>query len=141
MPKELLLLKSIPTYPHCALLALRLTSALLLFFRHGSEKLFAFSAMSAQFPNPLHIGAVPSLMLATLSDAICPLFVILGLATRWAALIIFVNIGVAFALVHHFALSGPQGDHGEMIVLYLAAMAVIFLSGPGSHSLDAQLDK
>jgi putative oxidoreductase len=141
MLKKLLLLKAIPTHPNCALLTLRLASALLLFFRHGTGKLLHFHAMAARFPDPLHIGSVPSLLFATLSDGICPIFLALGLATRWSALIVFVNIGVAFAFVHHFVLAGPQGDHGAMIVLYLAAMAALFLAGAGSYSLDAVIEK
>lgn len=61
---------------------------------------------------------------------------ILGLATCWAALITFVNIFVAWAFVHHFVLFGPQGDHGEVIVLYLAVAATVFFAGAGRFSLD-----
>lgn len=139
MLKKLLLLKSIPTHPNCALLALRLTSGLLLFFRHGTEKLFHFQAMSAHFPDPLHIGSLPSLIFAAISDGICSLLVVLGLATRWAALWIFVNVATAWIFVHHHVLSGPQADHGELMVLYLAAMATLFLAGAGAYSLDAKL--
>ena len=141
MLKRFLLLKAIPTRPNCGLLALRLTSGLLLFLRHGTEKLLHFQTMAAHFPDPLHIGVLPSLIFATLSDGICSVLVVLGLATRWVALIIFVNIGTAWIFVHHHVLSGPQGDHGEMMVLYLAAMATLFLTGAGSHSLDALLEK
>ena len=93
--------------------------------------------MAAHFPDPLHIGAVPSLLFATLSDGICSLLLAMGLATRWSALIVFVNVGVAWAFVHHFAFfGGQQGGHGELIVLYLAAAAALFFTGPGSYSVD-----
>lgn len=141
MFKKLLLLKGFPAYPDAALLALRLFTALPLFLKHGTEKLFGFQAMAAHFPDPLHIGAVPSLLFATLSDGVCSLLIVFGLATRWSALIAFVNIGVAWALVHHFAFYGRPGEHGELIVLYLAAMFAIFLAGPGKYSIDGMIEK
>lgn len=141
MFRRILLMKSIALHRDFGLLVLRLFTALPLFLKHGTEKLFRFQHMAAHFPDPLHIGPVPSLLFATLSDGICTLLLIFGLATRWAALIIFVNVGVAWALVHHFVLFGPQGDHGELMVLYLGATAMQLLSGAGKYSLDALLDR
>jgi putative oxidoreductase len=141
MIRRILLMKGFALRRDCGLLALRLFTALPLFLKHGTEKLFRFHHMAAHFPDPLHIGPVPSLLFATLSDGICTLLLIFGLATRWAALIIFINVGVAFALVHHFAIFGPQGDHGELIVLYLGATFTLLLSGAGKYSVDARLDR
>lgn len=138
MFKRLLLFRFFPAKTDCGLLALRLSAGLLLFFKHGSEKLFGFSHMAAHFPDPLHIGVIPSLLFATLSDAICSWLLVLGLATRWAALIIFVNIFVVWSVVEHFRLAGPQGGHGELIILFLAAALALFLAGPGKYSLDAR---
>src|SRR5208337_1384020 len=100
-----------------------------------------FSQMAQHFPDPLHIGVVPSLIFATLSDGICSVLLVLGLGTRWAALVIFINIGVAWAFVHHFQFFGHQGDHGELIVVYLGVMVALFLSGAGKYSIDRCLDK
>lgn len=141
MLRRFLLFKAFTPRPDVGLLALRLLAALPLFLKHGTEKLFRFSHMAAHFPNPLHIGVIPSLIFATLSDGICTLLLMLGLATRWAALVIFINIGVAWAFVHHFVLFGPQGDHGEVIVLYLVASFTLFFTGPGKYSVDAAIDK
>jgi len=141
MFRKLFRRKASPSRVDAALLVLRLAAGASLFLKHGTEKLFRFHAMAAHFPNPLHIGPVPSLIFALLSDGICSLLVVFGLATRWAALIVFVNIGVAWAFVHRFAFFGPQGAHGELIVLYLAAMLAIFLAGPGKYSIDAALDR
>lgn len=141
MFRRFLLLKMFAPRPSCGLLALRLFTALPLFLKHGTEKLFRFSHMAQHFPDPLHIGVLPSLLFATLSDGICTLLLMLGLATRWAALVIFINIFVALAFVHHFAIFGPQGDHGELMLLYLGATFALFLAGPGKYSVDAVLDK
>jgi putative oxidoreductase len=131
-----LLFQPFPPRTDFGLLILRVVAFAPLFLRHGTEKLFGFQHMAHHFPNPLHIGATPSLTFALISDAICSVLLIFGLATRWAALITFVNIFVAWAFVHHFALLGPQGDHGEVIVLYLAAAATLFFAGAGRFSLD-----
>jgi DoxX len=78
MFRRFLLFKMFATRPSCGLLALRLFTALPLFLKHGTEKLFRFQHMAQHFPNPLHIGVVPSLLFATLSDGICTLLLILG---------------------------------------------------------------
>lgn len=140
MIRRFLLFKAFLQRPNCGLLALRLFIAFPLFLKHGTEKLFRFPMMAQHFPNPLHIGVIPSLLFATLSDGICTLLLIVGLATRWAALIIFVNLFVALAFVHHFQVFGPQGDHGELILLYLGATFTLFFTGPGKYSMDAGLE-
>jgi putative oxidoreductase len=139
--KRILLMGSIPRKVDCGLLTLRLIAAIPLFLKHGTEKLFRFHSMMGHFPNPLHIGVVPSLLFATLSDGICTLLIIIGLATRWAALVCFINIFVALVFVHHFAIFGPQGDHGELMLLYLAAMAMLILGGAGKYSVDGWMEK
>ena len=48
------------------LLVLRVWAGLLLFFQHGLGKVTHFSQMSAHFPNPIHIGPLPSLLYAIL---------------------------------------------------------------------------
>lgn len=139
MFKRLLLLPQLPTSTSLGLLVLRVAVFLPLFIKHGTEKIFHFHAMVRHFPDPLHIGAVPSLAFALLSDGICSLLLVLGFATRWAALIVFVNIFVAWDYVHHFAFYGSQGAHGELIVLYLAAALTLLFGGAGRFSIDGML--
>ena len=143
MFKSLLLFRFFPPKTDCGLLVLRLIAGLTLFFKHGSEKLSGFSQTAAHFPDPLHIGVIPSLLFATLADGICSLLVVLGLATRWAALIILVNLFVGWSFVYHFASAGGAGhvDIGQLIFLYLGAALLLFLAGPGKYSLDAWLDR
>jgi putative oxidoreductase len=141
MLKRFLLLTAIPRKIDYGLLALRLTAAIPLFLKHGTEKLFRFQHMMGFFPDPLHLGPLPSLLFATLADGICSALIMIGLATRWAALICFINIFVALVFVHHFVIFGPKGDHGEMMLLYLAAMATLFLTGAGKLSADGMMEK
>ena len=79
-------MKAMPGGQDAGLLALRLIVPTALFLKHGTEKLFTFSSMAAHFPDPLHIGHVPSLVIAMIADGICMPLLVLGLATRWAAL-------------------------------------------------------
>ena len=118
------------------LLIFRVMVSLSLFIHHGWEKLSGFSRMAQHFPDPIHIGVVPSLLYAAFADGICTVLMILGLATRWAALFSFINLGVAWAFLHHFMFFGREADHGELIVLYLAVMVALFLAGGGKYSLD-----
>jgi putative oxidoreductase len=120
-----------------ALLVLRLWAGILLFMEHGLVKIMHFSQMSGHFPNPIHIGPLPSLLFATLSDGICSLLVAIGLGTRCAALIVVINLATAFTLVHHMKLSGP--GNGEVPFLFLGAFLTIVIAGAGRFSLDAAL--
>lgn len=115
------------------LLVLRLFLGINLFFRHGVEKITRFSQMSSHFPNPLHIGSHPSLIYALISDAICSLLVALGLGTRVAAFIVFVNISVVFYFVDHHSFFG---GHGELLLLYIGGFLALVCTGGGRFSLD-----
>jgi putative oxidoreductase len=132
--RKVLQLSFVPRSIDLALLVLRVWLGVALFLKHGLEKITGFSGMAAHFPDPLHIGRVPSLVLALISDGICSILIVLGLATRLAALIIAVNLGVAFCLVHHFHFFG-QGN-GELPWVYMGGALALFLAGPGRFSLD-----
>jgi putative oxidoreductase len=131
----------IPHRVDLALLVLRLWMGTSLFLKHGLGKLLGYSEMVTSFPDPLHIGAHASLAISLLSDGICSILVILGLATRWSSLLIFVNIFVAWATVVHFQFFGHAATAGELILLYLGGFLSIFLAGPGRYSLDSLVTK
>ena len=139
MFKRLLFLMDIPLNRDFGLLALRLMAVSSLLLKHGLEKTIGFNQLLVHPLDPPHIGPVPTLMFAALSDGICTVLIILGIATRWSALICFINIFVAWAAVHHFIFWGHEGDHGELIVLYLAIMVTLFLAGAGKYSIDGSL--
>jgi putative oxidoreductase len=144
MFKRLLLLKSIPVNADAGLLALRLIAVTSLLLKHGLEKTIGlpqmWAMMSAHPMDPIGIGPVTTILYAAFADGICTVLMILGIGTRWAAVFTFINVFVAWAFVHHFVFFGREGgDHGELIVLYLAVMITLFLAGPGKYSLDSQL--
>jgi len=140
--KGIVRLAFMPGNVDAGLLVLRLLAGGSLFIKHGWEKITTFPAMAAHFPDPIHIGLVPSLVVALIGDAICSVLVAFGFCTRWAALFAAVNIAVAWSLVHHFAFfKKPQGDHGELCVLYIITFLALFLTGAGRFSLDALISK
>jgi putative oxidoreductase len=110
-----------------------------LFLRHGLGELFASTDAVSQFPDPLHLGNHFSFIVATCSDGFFSILVVAGLATRWAALLIFGNIFVAWALVAHFQFFAHGVSAGEAMVLYLGGFITVALAGPGRFSLDAFL--
>ena len=115
------------------LLLLRIFLGMNLFLRHGMEKITRFSEMSHHFPDPIHIGSHWSLVYALVCDAICSLLVVLGLGTRFVALIIAVNLGVVFWLVSHHAFWGSQG---ELLTVYFGGFLALVFTGAGHFSLD-----
>ncbi len=139
--QKILKLGFIPTNTDAGLLLLRVAMGMSLFLKHGTEKIFGFSQMAAHFPDPIHLGFPSGLVFAMLSDSICSLLVIVGFATRWAALISFANIFIAWAFFHHFMFFGREADHGEVIVLYLACLLTLMVAGAGRYSVDSRLDK
>ena len=128
----------VPPGVDAGLLILRLLAGAGLFLKHGWEKPAHFAAMAAHFPDPIHLGPVPSLVVALVSDVICAVLTMVGLATRWAALFVVANVGVAWSLVHHFGFfTGPDADHGELCFLYLAVFLALSFTSAERYSMDA----
>ena len=118
-----------------ALFVLRLWLGLGMFFIHGLDKLSHFSDYAGKFPDPIGIGAKPGFVLVVIAEVLGASLVALGLLTRLGALMLAVDMGVAFFLVHHRAL-GMVPNSGELAFIYLAGYVTLFLAGPGKISLD-----
>ena len=115
------------------LLVLRLGAGGLLLFGHGLPKLMNFSERSARFADPIGVGPGAGLALVVFAEVFCSLFVMLGLATRLAAIppVIFFLIA---ALIHHAA--DPWAKK-ELALVYLMAFLTLILTGGGKYSRDA----
>lgn len=133
--------KMVPTSTDTGLLLLRAGTGLILFMRHGWEKVSTLSLTNPKFPSVLGLGHTPTWIMAMLSDGIFSLLLILGVGTRWIALYSFSEIFIAWAIVHHFTFLGksPGADHGELIALYLSAFLALMVTGGGRFSVDAHL--
>lgn len=135
--------KFAPTSADAGLLLLRIGTGLILFMRHGWEKVSQMTLVNPKFPDLLGLGHNGTWVLAMLSDGVFSLLLVIGVGTRWIALYSFVEIFIAWAMVHHFSFLGksPAADHGELIALYLSAFLALMVAGAGRYSVDAALDK
>ena len=117
-----------------ALLVLRLWLGAAMFFNHGLEKLIHFKSVAPGFPDPLHIGHPVSLALVLLAEVVGSILLVLGLLTRLAALLLVIDLFVAFLMVHKTALSGSNS--GELAFIYLSGFIVLLIAGGGMISTD-----
>jgi putative oxidoreductase len=115
------------------LLLLRLGAGAFMAFSHGLPKLLAFSEKAAHFPDPLHIGSVPSFVLASGAEFFGSLLLVVGLFTRPAALSLVITMLVA-GLIQH---APDPWAKKELPLLFGTAFATLALAGAGGFSLDA----
>ena len=104
---------------------------------HGWGKLSSFSEKSGFFPDPLGIGPVLSLSLATFAEFFCAIFLILGLFTRFAALNILVTMSIAGLIFH----SADPFNKKELALVYAAGFLYFTLVGGNRYSLDQWMRK
>ncbi len=120
------------------LLVLRLVSGGAMLFAHGWPKLMKFFGEGpVKFADPLGLGAVSSLALATFAELLCAGMLVIGVWTRWAAIPLIVTMAVAVFIVH---LNDPFSKQ-ELPLMYLSAYIVLLLAGPGKYSLDYLIKK
>jgi len=130
---KLFQLSFIPRSTNFGLLVLRLWLGLTLLFNHGLGKLVHHAVWSGRLPDVLHVGAHLNLALIVFAEVVCAALVAVGVATRLAALVIVIEMAVAFFGVHHGALAMGPGS-GELPFLYLGGFLTIVLAGGGCCS-------
>ncbi|WP_299536951.1 DoxX family protein [Ulvibacterium sp.] len=113
-------------------LALLRIGASALLLTHGFPKFQKLISGNLEFGDPIGIGAAPTLFLAVLAEFICPILIILGYKTRWAAVFPAVTMVVAAFIVH----AQDAMDVKEKALLFLMAFVCISLLGPGKYSID-----
>lgn len=122
------------TPAHFAILIMRLGIAALM-WTHGLPKLNMIITGNFHFFDPVEIGPVASLILATFAEIICPVFICVGLATRFATIPVIIEMSVA-AFVQHA--NAPIGIR-EKALLYLLVFLVLLFTGAGKYSFDNRL--
>jgi len=119
------------------LLVLRVWLGATMLLCHGWDKLSTFRENAGSFPALLPIGSAGNLALVVFAEAVCSVLLALGLITRFAAMVLSINMAVAFFVAHKGVLVGAKS--GELAFIYLAAYATLFIAGPGRFSVDAGL--
>lgn len=115
------------------------------FFDAGLEKLNGenwFMEVQESFPFPFNLlPAELSWLLAMSAELVLPIFLVLGLLTRFSALSLAILTAVAWYTVHADAGYNICNNGYKMALIYLATLLPLFTQGAGKFSLDAQLRK
>jgi|SRR5579859_8006073 len=119
------------------LLILRLWLGLTLLLNHGIGKIKAFDSMAPNWVDPFKIGHTASFTLVVFAEVVAASLLAAGLLTRFAALVLAINMGVAFVVAHKGSLSGSHS--GELAFIYLAAFVTLLFAGGGRISFDQRL--
>jgi len=134
MLKKLFVPSDDPDLTSMALFVARLWLGLAMLFNHGLGKLAHFNDIVGAFPDPLGFGHDLTLGLVIFAELVGALLLVAGLCTRLVALVLVIDMFVAFLMVHKTELSG-QGS-GELAFLYLAGYVILVIAGGGLFSLD-----
>ena len=131
--QKLLHYQALANTTNWALLILRVGISFFLMY-HGFEKLETLLAgNSADFPDPFHVGTRVSHGLSVFAEFFCSAFLMLGLFSRLALIVLICNMLIIIFIIHA---NDPLSDR-EHAYLFLIPFISLFLTGPGKFSLDA----
>ena len=103
----------------------------LLFFCHGTQKLF-------DFPSALSFEGTPFVIYGAGSiECLGGLLIAMGLFTRWMAFVCSGLMAVAYWMAHGTKAFFPIDNGGELAALYCFVFLFIAAHGPGIWSLDS----
>ncbi len=114
------------------LLVLRVSVSAFMAFGHGAEKLVNFGERAINFPDPLGIGPVASLVLVVFAEFFCSLAVAFGFLTRLATIPLIINMLVAAFVIH----GNDPWARQEFALMYFLIYLGILIAGPGRYSID-----
>ncbi len=100
---------------------------------HGLQKLdMLMESGTAQFPDPLGVGAQASLVLTVFAELICSFLILMGFATRLATIPLIITMLIIIFVIH----SKDPFDNKELAGLYLAIYILLLIIGSGRYSVD-----
>ncbi|WP_256437874.1 DoxX family protein [Aquimarina sp. U1-2] len=114
------------------LLIYRLLVSLAMINTHGMKKILDFQGTIEHIPDPLGLGGEISATMAILANIVAPVFIILGLGARFAALLILSVTLMGFFVVH----ANDPWAVRDIPLMYSLAYLLIFFLGAGAYSLD-----
>jgi putative oxidoreductase len=117
-----------------ALSILRIVAAVL-FFEHGSQKLFGFPPRLEGAPGPEIVSLLGA---AGIMEIIGGGLLILGLFTRPVAFLAAGEMAIGYWVAHAPKSFFPALNGGDAAILYCFIFLYIFFAGPGPWSLDAK---
>ena len=120
-----------------ALFLLRISAGLLILINHGVPKIANFSKWQVGFYDPFHISSKLSLILSISAEVGGAALVVLGLFSRFGALLLTIDLFFAGFVFQH---NRPVTAY-EDAVIYFTAFLTILLVGPGKISADAATGK
>lgn len=134
MFKKLLHIENASQQTDLGLLVLRIAFGALM-MRHGWQKLVNFSEYAGGFLDFMGMGGQVSLGMATFAELFCAFLIVIGLATRFAAIPLIITMLVAFFQAH----ANDAFDVKEHSLLFLFSYITLLIAGAGKFSLDGAL--
>ena len=125
------------TFDFTSLIA-RISTGTLMFYLHGFGKITSgydrWERLGKTVTDIIGIDsmAIPLGLLASISESILAIFILIGFYTRTSTFFLGFTMMVAFN--KHLFSEGLKS--GEMALLYLILCIIIFLLGPGRYSID-----
>ena len=116
----------------------RISTGTLMFYLHGLGKITSgydrWERLGKTITDVIGVDsmAIPLGLMASISESILAIFILVGLYTRTSTFFLGFTMMVAFN--KHLFSEGLKS--GEMALLYLILCIIIFLLGPGKYSID-----
>lgn len=126
----------LPVSTDVGLLVLRVWIGASMLMLHGMGKWQRLMGEEVQFASVFGLSPTVSLALAVLGEAVAPILLIIGFASRWAALLSAITMFMALNVGHAFALSGDRS--GELPFIFLACFIALVITGFGRFSIDGR---
>jgi putative oxidoreductase len=104
---------------------------------HGWPKFEKILSGDFGFADPLGMGAKTSLFLIVFAELLCSVALILGFMTRWALIPLMFAMLVAAFVVN----GGEPFTQMEKALMFFVIFALIWITGPGTLSVDNALNK
>lgn len=126
-----------PQQINIALLLLRLAAGLFM-LTHGMGKFSKlFGDAPIKFADPIGLGVTASLVLTVFAEVFCSVFLVLGFATRLAAVPLLITMFVIVFVVK----AGEEFGEMELPLFYLVIYIALAISGAGKYSIDKLIYK